>query len=268
MATVPDIKGGKTVGERTIRGKITEYSDRLGFFTIAEGTVQHIEVPRDKVQALQEPNLFKWSFDGQFLARIERSDAVSVYEHRPGEDNPLPLLAVHGSTGGKGSSIPAADVIDFVWSPRSNLISYFAPAVGDKPSMVSILRIPERTEICSRKIHSVTDGKMSWQNDGEYLCVYMSKLAGKKRSTVLMFFRVNVSQVPVEQKELASVVHSVTWEPSGDRVIIVHTPEDQRGPVFDVYSMAGGVATSVASTSGIPKPVARTAGKGKAVEAK
>ena len=95
----------------------------------------------------------------------------------------------------------AKDILDFEWSPSSNLLSYWSPAVANHPALINILKIPEREDICSRKLFDVTDGEMIWQNEGDYLCVAMVKTAGKKRSYVLMFFRVKDPSVPVEQIE-------------------------------------------------------------------
>lgn len=119
-------------------------------------------------------------------------------------------------------SIAAKDVMDFMWSPRSNMISYWSPAVGNHPALINIISIPDRTNICSRKIVDVKEGRMVWQNDGEYLCVYVVKVTNKKKSTVLMLFRVNESGVPVEQTEISSEhVYQVAWEPSGDRFAVL-----------------------------------------------
>ena len=47
-------------------------------------------------------------------------------------------------------SIPAKDVLEFEWSPRANVISYWTPTVSNSPALVSIIKVPEKTEICSR----------------------------------------------------------------------------------------------------------------------
>ena len=135
-------------------------------------------------------------------------------------------------------SIAAKDVLDFVWSPSTTtcMLSYWAPASGNHPSLVSILSIPDRVEICSRKIFDVIDGKMYWQNDGDYLCVSMCKIQGKKKTYLLMFFRINESGIPVEQLELNENIISVNWEPSGDRICIIYG--EVRNPIIAFYSMS------------------------------
>ena len=39
---------------------------------------------------------------------------------------------------------------------------------------------------------------MTWQSEGDYLCVHMTKAQSKKRSYVVMLFRVKEAGVPVE----------------------------------------------------------------------
>jgi translation initiation factor 3 subunit B len=89
-------------------------------------------------------------------------------------------------------SIPAKDVLDFSWSPTSNMISYWSPASGNLPAFINIVQIPDRKNVCSRQMFDVQDGKMVWQNDGDYLCVHMTKVQNKKKSYVLMLFRIRV----------------------------------------------------------------------------
>ena len=223
MVTTEDKTGKRT--ERVVRGRVVNYEGDHsgGQFTILEGNVTHECVPADQVTAVQEPNRLKWSADGKYLARLG-CDLIQVYE--------LPHMSLLDK-----KSIAAKDILDFTWSPRSNMISYWSPAVGNHPALINIIKLPERLDICSRKLFDVSDGRMVWQNDGDYLCVYMTKIQGKKKTYVLMFFRVLETEVPVEQLELSEPILSVTWEPSGDRVTIMHG--EIRTPTISFYSMSG-----------------------------
>lgn len=233
-ATVEQKVGSKTV-ERQARGRVKAYDGDSsgGLFTIEEGNTVHKDVPSDRVHPMQEPNRLKWSPDGNYLARLG-PDIISVYE--------LPSMQLL-----ERKSIAAKDVLEFSWSPRSNLISYWAPAIGNLPAMINIIQVPSRENICSRKIFDVTDGRMVWQNEGEYLCVHMTKIAGKKKSYVLMFFRVKSPGVPVEQLELTEPIINVSWEPSGDRLVIMHG--EARSPTISFYSMAGAGSSGGAMSS-------------------
>jgi uncharacterized protein with WD repeat len=167
----------KIVRDRLVRGRVKDYKpDSMGgVFTIEEGNTIHEDIPFDKVIPVQEPNRLKWSPDGKYVARIG-CDIVSVYA--------LPNMQLLDK-----KSIAAKEVLDFVWSPKSNMISYWSPAVGNHPALINIMKLPEREDLCSRKLVDVVDGRMVWQNEGDYLCVYMTKTQGKKKTYVLMFFR-------------------------------------------------------------------------------
>jgi uncharacterized protein with WD repeat len=78
---------------------------------------------------------------------------------------------------------------------------------------------------------------MVWQTEGDYLCVHMTKTQGKKKSYVLMFFRVRDTKVPVEQLELSEPILQVSWEPSGDKIAIMYG--EPRSPTVAFYSMSG-----------------------------
>lgn len=208
--------------ERVIRGRVVSYEAGAKKFKIAEGSIVH-EVAADKVVAMQDPNALKWSHDGKYLGRVG-IDAISVYE--------LPTMNLLGK-----KSIVAKDIQDFVWSPRGNIISYWAPAVGNLPSVVNLVELPSREVLSSRKHHDVTDGKMIWQNDGDYLCVHMTKTQGKKKSYVLMFFRVRETGIPVEQLEISEPILNFAWEPSGDRFCLLSG--EARAPLVSFYSMSG-----------------------------
>lgn len=211
--------------QRTIRGRIISYNWNdargVGEFTIQEGNTVHKEVTHD-VTPIQEPNRLKWSPDGNYVARLG-CDIITVYD--------MPSMQIL-----EKKSLAAKDVLEFVWSPRSNIISYWSPAIGNHPALINIISMPQRTEICSRKLFDVLDGKMVWQNDGDFLCVYMTKIQGKKKTNVLMFFRVREPEVPVEQLEINEQVISVAWEPFGERVAIVSG--EARNATIAFYSMA------------------------------
>eukprot|EP01038_Epipyxis_sp_PR26KG_P010302 gene10302-13848_t len=234
QATISEEKNQKRI-ERVIRGKVTSYEgdNTGGFFTIEEGSTTHERVPSDKVQPIQDPNKFKWSSDGKYLARLG-VDMISVYT--------LPSMKLLDS-----KSIAAKEVLDFAWSPKLNLISYWSPAESNHPALINIIKIPTRQDICSRPLFDVTDGHMVWQNEGDYLCVHMTKIQGKKKSYVLMFFRVRDAGVPVEQLELNDPILHVSWEPSGDRLAIIYG--DARSPVIAFYSMSTVVASGPKSAA-------------------
>jgi len=227
--------------EKTVRGKIKDFDRDM--YSIEEGNVVHERIEASAIKAMQDPNKLKWSADGQFFARVS-ADMISIYRinNTPAspQDSKVELL--------DSKSFAAQDVLDFVWSPKANLISYWSPAVGNHPALISIVQIPERREIGSRKLVDVIDGKMLWQSEGDYLCVYMTKTQNKKKTYVFLFFRLNVAGVPVEQLELLEQINQVSWEPAGDRIAISHG--DARNPTISFYSMTLKTTVTAKTKSG------------------
>lgn len=210
----------KTV-DKVIRGTVHAYNAEKGTFTIAEGNTLHENVAIDKVQPLQDPNRLKWSPDGRYAAKLG-TDIIQVLETPS-----MQLL--------EKKSLAAKDVLEFVWAPRNNFLSYWAPGSGNHPALINIIEIPSRREVCSRKVFDVQDGRMSWQSEGDFLCVHMSKAQGKKKTYVLMFFRTSEENVPVELLELNDPVLHFSWEIGGNRFAVIHG--EPRTPTVSFYTM-------------------------------
>ena len=232
------IKEAKEPEMLTVRGRVVSYNPDTYCFTVEEGPSKvHENVRHDAVKPLQDPNRLKWSPDGTYVAKLDihqssGTDIISIYE--------LPSMKLLDK-----KSLVAAGALDFSWSPKKNMFAYWAPAVGNLPAGIKIVGVPNREDICSRKLYQVSDGRMVWQDQGDYLCVSMTKMVGKKRSQVLMFFRLKEPGCPVEQIEIAESIRNISWEPSGDRIAIV--TGETRTFTISFYSMSG-VAKELSST--------------------
>lgn len=110
--------------------------------------------------------VFRWSHTGQYFARLQ-PDLISVYE-TPG----------YGLLDKKSIKIPG--VSEFVWSPTENIIAYWVCENENTPARVTLMELPSRRELCSKNIYSVSDIKMEWQKQGDFLCVLVTRYAKKK----------------------------------------------------------------------------------------
>lgn len=219
--TAVDERTQKALAERIVRGKVTEIKTvkHQSVVTVLEGS-SYFQFNAADVTSLQDPNKFKWSHDGNYIARL-RLDAISVYV--------VPSMQLLDS-----KSIAAANCLDFAWSPASSMLSYWVPATGNQPSLINVVSIPSKENLCSRKLVDMTDGKLQWQSDGDYLSVHMiKKIKGNKKSYVLMFFRVREPGLPVDQIELSAPVLNVSWEPGGNRVCVL--TGEARNPLITFY---------------------------------
>lgn len=222
--------------ERLVRGKIESYDGKKHTYTIEEGATKHV-VLANQVQPLMDPNHLKWSYDGKYLARLG-CDIIQIFE--------LPNLALL-----ERRSLPAKDVMDFSWSPASNMVSYYSPTIGNLPAIINIVSIPDRTIVGSRKVFDVVDCKMVWQNDGDYFSACMTKVQNKKRTSVIMVFRMLDPLVPVEQIELSEQILHMSWEPSGDKFVLIQG--EPRNSTISLYSMGGLAETKGSGGKGAPK---------------
>lgn len=209
--------------EKLVRGIVTAYDADRRTITVQEGNTNYDNIPVDKVQPLMDPNRLKWSPDGQYAAKVG-VDIIQVFA--------VPSMSLLDK-----KSIAAKDMLEFVWSPKRNMISYWAPGSGNHPAQIHIIEIPSRRDVCSRKVFDIQDGRMIWQSEGEYLCVSMTKQAGKKKSYILMLFRAAEENVPVEQIELNEPVIHFSWEQGGSKFAVIHG--EARNPTLSFYTMRG-----------------------------
>jgi translation initiation factor 3 subunit B len=224
------LKENKDAECHMIKGRINNYDNDTYEFSIDGNDGKLYEnIHHSDVTPLQDPNKLKWSPDGNYVAKIDihaksGTDIISIYE--------LPSMKLN-----QKKSLATAGAIDFSWSPKKNMFAYLKPATGNQPAGITIVGIPDRVDLCSRIMHQVSDGRMVWQDQGDYLCVYMTKMVGKKRSQIVMLFRVCEPSCPVELKEINEQIHNISWEPNGDRLAIV--TGEQRTTNISFYSMSG-----------------------------
>ncbi|KAJ3570248.1 hypothetical protein NP233_g4527 [Leucocoprinus birnbaumii] len=196
------------------------------------------ETPGQKKQ-MQWP-ILKWSPDDKFIARTTPGQMISVYE--------LPSMGLHGK-----KSLKIEGVVDFEWCPlgekdkevterdakggikttkaRENMLVYWTPEVANQPARVTLLGFPSRTILRQKNLFNVTECKIYWQNQGDFLCVKVDRHTKTKKSVFcnLEIFRMREKDFPVEVIELKDTVTDFSWEPKGDRFAIVSSSDPNLG---------------------------------------
>ncbi|CAG8445506.1 7837_t:CDS:2 [Ambispora leptoticha] len=176
--------------------------------------------------------MFKWSPTDKYFARVSPGQQISVYE-TPGM----------GLVGKK--SIKIEGVVDFEWAPasdkdrdkqndkkvREDLMSFWTPEIGNQPARVTLMQIPSKEILRTKNLFSVSDCKMHWQSNGDFLCVKVDRHTKTKKSTFanLEIFRVREKDIPVEVIEIKDTVIAFAWEPKGERFAIVTTNDPNFG---------------------------------------
>ncbi|BBN19832.1 translation initiation factor 3 subunit B [Marchantia polymorpha subsp. ruderalis] len=174
--------------------------------------------------------VFRWAGgrEDKYFARIGKN-VISVYETET-----MSLL--------DRKSLKVDNVMEFMWSPTDPLLSLFVPegGGGNQPARVSLISIPSREELRQKNLFSVSDCKMYWQSNGDYLAVKVDRYTKTKKSTYTGFelFRVKERDIPIEVLELENKndkIVAFAWEPKGHRFAIIHG--DGPRPDISIYSM-------------------------------
>jgi translation initiation factor 3 subunit B len=142
-------------------------------------------------------------------------------------------------------SLKLEGVEDFLWSPAEAILAVYQPEAnaGNTPARVSLWAIPSRKEIRQKQLFNVSDVKMFWHPQGDYLCVKVDRFTKTKKTTYTGFelFRVREKECPMEVLELEVKTEKIiafAWEPQGHRFCVIHG-EGAR-PDVSFYTMRDG----------------------------
>ncbi|KAK9090555.1 hypothetical protein Sjap_023732 [Stephania japonica] len=174
--------------------------------------------------------VFRWGGgkEDKYFARLGRN-MISVYETET-----FSLI--------DKKSIKVDSVMDFSWSPTDPILALFVPELGggNQPARVSLVQIPGKEELRQKNLFSVSDCKMYWQSNGDYLAVKVDRYTKTKKSTYTGFelFRIKERDIPIEVLELDNKndkIIAFAWEPKGHRFAVIHG--DSPRPDISFYSM-------------------------------
>lgn len=206
-----DVRTGKVM--RDFKGNADEFA------TGGSGGVSGVSWP-----------VFRWGGgrEDKYFARIGKN-IISVYETET-----FTLI--------DKKSLKVENVMDFTWSPTDPIIALFVPELGggNQPARVSLVQIPGKEELRQKNLFSVSDCKMYWQSNGEYLAVKVDRYTKTKKSTYTGFelFRIKERDIPIEVLELDNKndkIVAFAWEPKGHRFAVIHG--DGPRPDISFYSM-------------------------------
>ncbi|GER55854.1 eukaryotic translation initiation factor 3subunit B [Striga asiatica] len=209
-----DVRTGKVM--RDFKGTADEYSVGV------TGGISGVSWP-----------VFRWGGgrDDKYFARIGKN-VVSVFETET-----FTLI--------DKKSIKVENVTDFSWSPTDPILALFVPELcgGNQPARVSLVQIPSNEELRQKNLFSVSDCKLYWQSNGDYLAVKVERYTKTKKSTYTGFelFRIKERDIPIEVVELENKndkIIAFAWEPKGDRFAVIHG--DIPRPDVSFYTMRSG----------------------------
>jgi translation initiation factor 3 subunit B len=155
-------------------------------------------------------------------------------------------------------SIKLPGVQDFAWCPlgekdkapaaagkkkeeRENCFAFWLPEIDNQPARVTLMGFPSRNILRSKNLFNVSDCKLHWHDQGDYLCVKVDRHTKTKKSTFcnLEIFRMREKNYPVEVIELKDAVTAFAWEPKGDRFGFIACSDPNPGPGVTIkYNVA------------------------------
>ncbi|BDA47339.1 Eukaryotic translation initiation factor 3 subunit B [Coccomyxa sp. Obi] len=209
LVNVYDCSTGQKL--RTFEGSIEDYA--VGSAATADGS-------------LKWP-IFKWAAN-TFIARLGKG-SISVYE--------LPDMVLLDK-----KSLKLEGVQDFAWSPSQPVLCAYQTeqAGGNLPARISLISFPEKRELRQKNLFSVSDVRLFWHPQGDYLAVQVDRFTKTRKSTFTAFelFSVKERDIPMEVLELPNRNDKIVdfqWEPRGSRFAVLHG-EGPR-PNLSLYAM-------------------------------
>ncbi|CAB9518604.1 factor 3 subunit B [Seminavis robusta] len=156
------------------------------------------------------PPPFLWSHDDKYLARMGNG-LISIFE--------TPTMRLLDK-----KSLLAPDIHEFHWSPKANVLAYWAPERGNSPAHVDLIEVPSRKKLRQKNLFNVAKCNMVWQNEGEYLAVKVTRHTKSKKTLYnnIELFRLNESGIPVEMLDIKDAVMALAFEPRGSRFAMIH----------------------------------------------
>lgn len=160
---------------------------------------------------------FRWSSDDSFFARLG-DDCIFVYESSS-------MKLIKDKTD-KRCSVKVDGVRQFLWSPTDPIVSLWIPEHLNQPAKVVLMELPSRQELRQKNLFSVADLRMTWHEQGHFLCVKVDKHSKSKKTLNSAFelFRLRDKGVPIEVQEFTkdTAILAFAWEPKGLRFAVVH----------------------------------------------
>ena len=176
--------------------------------------------------------LLRWSGSGEdrFVAKIMKN-TISVYEAPD-----MHLL--------DKKSIKLENVQDFLWSPSDEIFAAYQGERGDQPAKISIIGVPSKKELRQKNLFNVSDVKMYWHPQGEYLAAKVDRHTKSRKTIYTGFelFSTKEKDVPMEVLEMekkedksTDKVIAFAWESKGSRFAMIHG--DGSRPDISFYTM-------------------------------
>jgi len=103
------------------------------------------------------------------------------------------------------------------------------------------MELPSRVEMRQKNLFSVHDLRMTWHDQGHFLCVKVDKHSKSKKTlnSVFELFRVRDKEVPIEEYSPSkdATIIAFAWEPKGIRFAVIHSEAGSARTDVSLYTM-------------------------------
>lgn len=168
----------------------------------------------------------KWSGDDKYCARIIPGKRISVFQTPSmglldkksidiegvvdfewcplGDKDKDALEAWEKQQQANGDAKEGTGAVTKVKKPRDSMIAFWVPEVANQPARVSVMSVPGREILRTKNLFNVSDCKLHWHPQGDYLCVKVDRHTKTKKSMFcnLELFKTREKDFPVEVIEL------------------------------------------------------------------
>jgi len=120
-------------------------------------------------------------------------------------------------------------------------MSMWIPEHTNNPAKVVLMELPSRTELRQKNLFSVADLRMTWHDQGHFLCIKVDKHSKSKKTlnSVFELFRLRDKEVPIEVCEFSkdASILAFSWEPKGIRFAVIHSEAGTGRTDVSFYTM-------------------------------
>lgn len=207
--------------------------------------------------------IFKWSYDEQYIAKINSSkgmgakakdiDKINIFQVRKKSDEELESEGNDAKRfkieklGGKSLSVSSLFNMEF--SPTDNVLAYTSFAQNDDQAKVTLIQIPSKNSLKVQTLgFDVKKCNLYWQSQGRYLAINMGHSQGKQniliKSHSIGIMTVKDKNMPFSRTDKLGKVLYFEWEPDGSRYAVIHRASKREEPnvsIFQVQDTMGSV---------------------------
>ena len=185
--------------------------------------------------------VFKWSYDGSYIAKITKKVAQQEQEEAKEAETQIeepeertyisvfqmPECKLMKDTQGDRTSIFIEGLDDFAWAPHCNvLVSTSFPAGENAYPRVIMQQVPSRQTLKTHTMKDCKELRMFWHPQGSYLAVMNMFMLGKREKHSIELFETKamklneIAHLQININRQVTKFHGAVFEPHQAKLAI------------------------------------------------